>query len=281
MKLSGLEKKRYLYWNGYVGSHVGLKRANNEDNFLLNQRYNVDSMLEISESLLIKDKKEKWYCAGVFDGMGGGENGECASLIASEVFKAAFDVIPEDSMGAEIDSIMRKAFLETNRRIVEEQQMYAMYGTTGTVLCTNGEKFKIYHLGDSRAYLFRDEELYQLTRDQTLAALKISAGFYEEDDPLVEKEKHQLTEYIGRDQTMEHLSPLESEWLDMLPNDRLLLCSDGLYDMCTDFQISRIIRDNHEPGEAVKQLINLALEHGGVDNITCLILQADSCDYEN
>lgn len=274
MSVLRLEKrKEFFYYNGYVISHVGLKRTNNEDNFLLDQSYNMDSVLEISKSLFKQDEKNIWYCVGVFDGMGGGENGELASLIAAKEFQIAFNKVSKEATESEIDFIMRGAFLNANRRIVEEQKIHAMYGTTGTVLCINSKKFKIYHLGDSRAYLFRDENLYQLTRDQTLAALKISAGFYDEDDPLVEREKHQLTEYIGCDYTMEHLFPLESEWLDVLPNDRLLLCSDGLYDMCSDSQISKIIKDNSDPKIAVKYLMDLALEHGGIDNITCLILQ--------
>ena len=263
-------KKEMFFWNGSIISHVGLKRENNEDNFLFNQIYNKDSVLEVSQTLFGEDI---WLCAGVFDGMGGGENGELASRLAVEEVKTAFCKITQDSTETEVDNVMKQAFLNANRRIVEEQKLYAMYGTTGTVLCTNGKKIKIYHLGDSRAYLFRDENLYQLTKDQTLANLKISAGFYEADDPLVEKEKHQLTEYIGCDKTMQYLYPLESEWLNLQSKDKLLLCSDGLYDMCTDLEICEIIKNYQEPELAVKELLHIALEHGGVDNVTCLILQ--------
>lgn len=152
-----------------------------------------------------------------------------------------------------------------------------MYGTTGTIICTNGVKFKVFHLGDSRAYLFRNGELYQLTKDQTLAAMKVSLGFYEENDPLVEKEKHQLTEYIGCDQTLENLRPLESQWMDLLSGDKLLICSDGLYDMCSNAQIIEIMKNEEQPEKIAQKLLQRALENGGLDNITCLVLERGIC----
>lgn len=281
MNYSKIEKKVQedisvkFYLHASVFTHVGCKRPNNEDNFLLNQTYNVDSVLEMSETISITNPILKWHCAGVFDGMGGGENGELASRMASEEFQKIAEEMNTETLESDIDNMMRQAFLNANRRIVEEQLFHAMYGTTGTVVCTNGKNFKVFHLGDSRAYLWREETLYQITQDQTLAQLKISAGFYEADDPLVEKEKHQLTEYIGRDMTMEHLAPLESEWLELLPNDKILLCSDGLYDMCSDTEINDIIKKNNSIEEITKQLVTLALEHGGIDNITCLLLEIE------
>ena len=264
-------------WNGYVASNVGLKRANNEDNFLLNQRWNTESALESEEFLYIPNIKETtWCCVGVFDGMGGGENGELASIFATEEFKKIFDEVNSTTSEMEIEAMARQGFLNANRRIVEEQQFHAMYGTTGTVICTNGTKFKVFHLGDSRAYLFREKnEFYKLTKDQTLANLKLEAGFYSNEDEIPEKEKHQLTEYIGCDRTLEHLRPIESEWMELLLEDKLLICSDGLYDMCTDEQISNIMKQSDSPKEIVEQLVASALEEGGIDNITCLLLKKE------
>ena len=139
-------------------------------------------------------------------------------------------------------------------------------------MCTNGAEFKIYHLGDSRAYLVHEDELIQITKDQTLAQMKMEVGMYREDDPSVEADKHKLTEYIGRDWTKENLKPVESRWLSVRRNDRILLCSDGLYDMCADDVISGILRKNTSVAEIASELVNTAKANGGEDNITCVVI---------
>lgn len=270
------EAPAYIF-HGYVASNVGLKRMNNEDNFLLDEIWNRESALDKSEDMTIANKQKAWCNVAVFDGMGGGDNGELASLIAAEEFQKVFNEINVNTVDTDIETMSRRGFLNANRRIIEEQQYHAMYGTTGTIICTNGVKFKVFHLGDSRAYLFRNGELYQLTKDQTLAAMKISLGFYEENDPLVEKEKHQLTEYIGCDQTLENLRPLESQWMDLLSGDKLLICSDGLYDMCSNAQIIEIMKNEEQPEKIAQKLLQRALENGGFDNITCLVLERGIC----
>ena len=263
--------KIFGFW-GAVVSDVGTVRPNNEDNYILGQNINENSDDYSEISVNYSGDTESWYYAGVFDGMGGGEAGELASRISAQTVLQAVSKLNEWSAKTEIDSCLRRAFLDANNQIVDLQKEKKIYGTTGTVMCSNGIEFKIYHLGDSRGYLFRDGDLLQLTKDQTLAQMKIDVGMYDEDDPAAEADRHKLTEYIGRDWTQENLKPIESHWIPIQTGDMILLCSDGLYDMCTDEEIGELLRTDSNLEEKVAVLANRACSNGGEDNITCILI---------
>lgn len=264
-------KKRFRF-SGSVVSDAGSVRANNEDNYVLGQYINHNSADHSETSVSFSDTSGDWQFAGVFDGMGGGEMGELASRDTAAIFLAAFRRISGAQSKAEVDLTIRSAFLEANNRIVALQKEYRVFGTTGTVLCSNGLEFKLYHLGDSRAYLVRGDELLQLTKDQTLAQMKLEVGMYNEDDPAAEADKHKLTEYIGRDWTKENLNPVESLWLPIESGDHILLCSDGLYDMCSNEEIAEILWRNASTSDKAVQLVRAAVSHGGEDNVTCIVV---------
>ena len=264
-------KKDLAHISPYISSDVGVCRPNNEDNFLIDKQINEASVavVNVCFSPIVNDAV--WYCFGVFDGMGGGEYGELASLFAAQEFQR-LSLLGSLSSG-DIDSLARLGFQNANRRIVEQQAYSSMYGTTGTVVFTNGVQFKIYHLGDSRAYLLRDNSLFQLTKDQTVATQKIEAGIYGDDAPQAQYEKHQLIEYIGCDTSLANLKPIESQWIDIQADDMILLCSDGLYDMCTDAEISSIMLEDHNAENVTRRLVEQAVYNGGEDNVTCLIIK--------
>lgn len=259
-------------FSGVVISDVGLVRPNNEDNYVLGKYMNETSSDHSEISTSFSDTAETWRYAGVFDGMGGGEVGELASRITAEVFLQAFNRLNGMPSKTEIDLCMRQAFLEANNRIIDLQKEYKIFGTTGTVMCSNGIELKIYHLGDSRAYLVRENDLLQLTKDQTLAQMKIDVGMYDEDSPEAEADRHKLTEYIGRDWTKENIRPVESHWIPVQTGDMILLCSDGLYDMCTNEEIAEILRSGSGIREAAANLAGKACSNGGEDNITCILV---------
>lgn len=258
---------------GFVSSDIGAVRSNNEDNYLLNRTWNRSSENKAAQELKACSLDFGWCYGAVFDGMGGGEKGEWASLTAAEEFERILSSAESDTSGEEIDMLARQAFLNANRRIVEERESRAVYGTTGTLVCTDGRRFRIYHMGDSRAYLFREGNLYLLTEDQTLAAMKVRLGFCQNEDACEEREKHQLTEYIGCDPTMENLRPQESQWMEWEDGDRLLLCSDGLYDMCSQTELCDAMNASDSMRQTANQLVGLAISHGGRDNITCMVLE--------
>ena len=256
---------------GYVVSDVGHIRKNNEDNFLLGNCLNENSSK--SEKASMCQESGNWTCIGVFDGMGGIEGGEIASLLAAEQFQQMFLNISSETEMEIISLKTEMAFLKSNNAIVADRGLKAASGTTGTVVMTDGYQFRIFHLGDSRVYLLRDNDLYRLTKDQTIAQMKLDMGIYSSEDEVLERENHQLVEYLGLDETGNGLKPLESEWIAWQQGDRLLLCSDGLYDMCHDSFIVKQLREGKNPQIIAESLIEEALKLGGQDNVTVLVVE--------
>lgn len=258
--------------SGHVISNIGMKKIANEDNYLINNFINEESR-SISEDGGYKDEKNQYlYCAAVFDGMGGGSCGQLASKFAAQEFRKVLNKVPSTITEKALDELVHKCFLNANRRIVEERKKHSILGTTATLLCIRDKDAKVFHIGDSRAYVLRETGLRQLTKDQTLATLKIEAGFYKADSPEIEKDKNMLTEYLGADETMESLRPLESSWISLKGNDVFLLCSDGLYHFCTEEEIVDVLKRDKEPAELADRLVCSSLKKGSDDNITCLVV---------
>lgn len=255
---------------GAAASDRGIRRENNEDNYILEGKINPNCAERSQAAFCDGSRDNRWHIAGVFDGMGGGEAGEEAALLCAESFQKYFAIIREVSSREEVDAWVRRAFQEANNRIVELQKSRRVLGSTATVLCADGDVFKIYHLGDSRAYLARGRNLLQLTRDQTLAQMKLDAGLYCPGDSRVEADSHKLTEYVGRDWTEQSLLPVESVWIPIVPGDRILLCSDGLYGMCGDEKIANVFWGAADCCQCVAALVSQAISMGGEDNITCV-----------
>ncbi len=267
------QKLPSVSFSGSVVSTVGCVRTNNEDNYILDGHMNDYSSDHSKVSVSGSDTIGSWHFAGVFDVMGVGDKGEIAAQTTARIFLKATSLINDSSSKSNVDLILRNAFLEANNAIVALRRECNVFGTTGTVLYTNMEEFKIFHLGDSRAYLIRKGDLFQLTYDQTLAQLKVEAGLYSEDDPRAEADKHKLTEFIGKDSTCEHIQPLESQWIAIQKDDRILLCSDGLYSMCSDAEMMQILRQADKIDILVQKLADAACHNGGEDNVTCVIVE--------
>lgn len=265
-----------VVWSGCVISNIGLKRPNNEDNFLLDGNIREEAF-DIDKRLLVgKRQKEDWQCAAVFDGMGGGENGERAAFFAAEEIRKILQKSKSDTTEATIEKLMRQSFLNANQRIVKERSCCSVLGTTAAVVCFQKNRLKAFHLGDSRVYLLRGERLYQLTKDQTLANLRVTAGCYNACSPEAERDSHFLTEYIGADETLVSLRPVESEWITVKPKDKLLLCSDGLYRGCRERRMKEILLGGRNAEELADALTCQALQAGGEDNITCVVLTVEA-----
>lgn len=267
-----MNKKRLLYTS--IQTDVGRCRKNNEDNFFFKNIFNEDAKDEF-KTRAIEENIDGWLCYGVFDGMGGIENGEVASKLMAEECNLQLSNLDSDYNYLDVDIKVRETFDTANKKIVEASNELGMCGTTATLLMTDGVVFKVYHLGDSRAYLCRNNKLYQLTEDQTVAELKRNAGF--EPSQITEREHHQLTEFVGADRRCGGLRPQESDWIGFKPDDKVLICSDGLYDMCDN--ILEIINSNQDD-YVVNGLINSALQAGGNDNVTCILVSQKIEDTE-
>lgn len=255
-----------------VSSNLGKVRAINEDNFLLFHFINEHFTPTLEHHCHQDMAANSWRCFAVFDGIGGLESGELAAHLAAEVFRDIATGLATDLLHDEIDHKIQDGFSFANREVRKLRK--AKCGTTGTIVCTNGEQFKIYHIGDCRAYLFRSNNLFQLTRDQTLSEMKIQRGIYHADTPEQKRDSHILTNYIGRAVDFK-LHPIESQWIPLRLGDKVLLCSDGLYDMCSDQEMQQIINKGDDIEHTVKSLTNQALINGGQDNVTCILVAVE------
>ncbi len=248
----------------YVNSEKGPHRPNNEDNFLCNEH-----MLEHGEdvfSAVYEGVTPGWNLFGVFDGMGGTTQGEKASFLAASVFASCRNTMTPEQGRERIDGLMREAFLSANNLVVRTVR-YS--GSTASVLATDGRSARVYHLGDSRVYLIREGTLRQLTRDQTVEAMKREMGL---GDRVLSTDSHRLTEYLGADETLEGIRPLESEWLKLASGDRFLLCTDGLYHYSDFRELGKLVFGAAEENPA-GLLTEKAILAGSSDNVTCLIIE--------
>jgi protein phosphatase len=218
----------------------------------------------------------------VADGMGGANAGEQASRIASEVTQAQIlrnesgQAPPNDDAWQDL---LRKAAREANRRVYEESRTgedRKGMGTTLTIALIVGERLHVASVGDSRAYLLNaggvtadGATTAQLTSDHSLVARLVDIGQITAEQARTHPQRNLLYRSIGTDPSVE-VDTL-SEQLD--PGDVVLLCSDGLINHVRDEEIAQIALEQADPDRACEQLVNLANERGGRDNISVVIIR--------
>jgi PPM family protein phosphatase len=240
-------------WEAAGATDVGRLRRGNEDSF----------HLDAGSGIFL-----------VADGMGGHAAGEVASELATrtvaEVLTRALEKDP-DSSG--VENALRQALLLAHNRIIhccEDDPRTRGMGTTLTccVLTLDG-KGCLAHIGDSRLYRLRDGNLEQITRDHTWVQQEIDAGRLSASNARNHPLSHILTRVLSDDVT----PAVDVEQFDILPGDRLLLCSDGLYNMIPDAELAGILADPMDLADQVGTLIDTANEAGGADNITVVVIR--------
>ncbi len=206
----------------------------------------------------------------VADGMGGHRGGEVASEIAVTVMGNEVVEPTIEALVAAVESANRKI----NSRSVEEAELSGM-GTTVTAMALvsvdDGECLGVVNVGDSRTYLMDQGELVQLTDDHSLVGEMLRSGQITLDESLDHPQRNILTRALGVD------SDVEVDWfeVDLREGDRYLLCSDGLFNEVTEDQIASVLRRLADPHEAASELVRMAVEHGGRDNVTVVIVDVE------
>jgi protein phosphatase len=147
---------------------------------------------------------------------------------------------------------------------------YAGMGTTLVVAVYRGDKLWLGHIGDSRAYRFRNGHLEQLTRDHSLLQEQIDAGLITAEQAAYSMHKNLVTRAVGVDELVE----LEIHDYPVEPGDVLLMCSDGLSDMLSDEQITQLLRTSDSLASAGTMLVQAANAAGGRDNIAVVLVRA-------
>ena len=208
----------------------------------------------------------------VSDGMGGYSGGATAAEMVADGFLRHLNSLSHDEP---IDAAIRTAAEKTNREILRlsrgKHAETAGMGATLALAIVSGDALVVAHVGDSRAYLYRDRELRQLTRDHTQGRDNVEAGLLSEDEAFDHLSSSVLTRAFG------HSDPLEPEValpMKLEPGDQILLCSDGLSGYVQNKAIAEVFVRGLEPQQTADCLVQLANITGGADNVTVQIIAA-------
>jgi len=222
-----------------AATDIGLVREGNEDSYL-------------TEEPLF----------AVADGMGGHRGGEVASQLAVETLEKRFKQGARD-LPDQVQEANRVVF---ERSVVDEK--VAGMGTTLTAALVEGDRVRLAHVGDSRAYLLRDGDLRLLTEDHTLVHRMVTEGEISKEEAETHPQRSVLTRALGVDNVVD----VDDDTVQVRPGDRLLLCTDGLTSMVSEQAIEEALRGVPDPQEAAQRLVHLANEGGGTDNTTVVVL---------
>lgn len=258
-------------------THPGMVRENNEDQYLAVRRLRTREILATSMPVeLLEPGVDSAYAFSVADGLGGQKFGEIASLVTlRNGFEMGGDEIKWTVRlnDEEIEDLRRKAEIfcklldESLRREIQDNPRLAGMATTLTLCYTTGPHLFTVHVGDSRAYLFREGSLSQLTRDHTLGQHLIDLGEVEAGSPQARRFRHILTNCIGGTEANVFVDFGHHILED---GDVVVLCTDGLYEMVSDPEITAVLKGDLAVKDCCERLMELALKNGGKDNITIL-----------
>ena len=253
-------------------THEGHVRPNNEDHYLVIRFGRALQTLQtnVDKALLPANYDLTGYGMVVADGLGGMSGGEVASRTALTRLIELVAETPDWILGFDepekVEEILNRArerFLKIDETLKSKADLDASLsgmGTTLTTAATLGNNLVLGHIGDSRAYLFRDGILTQLTKDHTVAQ--------EWTDPIARSMRHVLTAALG---SMGSRIQPEARRLRLKENDQLLLCTDGLSDMVDEKTIASLLRNSTSSSKACEDLKTVALAAGGTDNITAIV----------
>jgi len=227
----------------------------------------------LSDVGLLREGNEDSAYAGprllaIADGMGGHAAGEVASAVAISAI-APLDrqnLTDSDDMLEALAAAVASARNTLHDMSVSDPSVEGM-GTTLTALLWAGARVAVCHIGDSRAYLLRDGDLYQITRDHTLIQSLVDEGRL---SPAAAANHPQRSLIMRALQGSTEADP-DLAIHDAILGDRYLLCSDGLTDVVSDKQVHEVLSTVPDADQAVRQLIALANRNGGPDNITCIV----------
>jgi protein phosphatase len=264
----------------YGITHTGRKRTSNEDQFLIAE---LTKAMRIWQTSLPEPKAQfsdqRGHLFLVADGMGGHNAGEHASALAVmaiehftlNTFKWFFD--PAGAEAQRVMSQFQTALRQADASIVEqaaENPSLTGMGTTVTMAYHLNAQLCVLHVGDSRAYVYRDEELHQLTQDHTFTADLVRRGTLQPEEAARHRLRHVITNVVGGNEAGVYV---EAHAMELQPGDRLLLCSDGLTEMLANDVITATLKTVAQPEAACKKLVEDANNAGGLDNITVVIVE--------
>lgn len=236
-------------------THIGLVRENNQD------------------ALEYGTLGTTAQYAVVCDGMGGANGGNIASKIAVEVIGSRIrDGYTEEMASGSVERLLESAMATANSGVYErslQQSELTGMGTTVVAVIATADTAYISHVGDSRLYLYRNKQLLQITRDHSVVQELIESGQISAEEARSHPRKNYITRALG----VTDNESGEYDQLKLMPGDRLLLCTDGLTNEVTISDIATILARDAET--AIEKLMRAALDGGGADNITVVLMDMD------
>jgi PPM family protein phosphatase len=235
---------------------VGRQRANNEDSYLYWEPESEKEFLR------------KGRLAVIADGMGGYEGGQEASRLAVETVRHIYDGDFDDDPQAALTAAFGAAHENIQRYAVEHPEFHGM-GTTCTAVAVIGPELYFAHVGDSRLYRVRGANVSRLTRDHSYVGRLVESGIVRAEDAESHPQRHILTAALGSGR--EVVPDVPAAAVKVEKGDSFVLCTDGLWGLVSEAELAQMVNGN-TPNVACHALVQAALDRGGPDNVTVIIL---------
>ncbi len=238
----------------YGISHKGNVRSENQDAYI-----NIDNSIGELNNIYV-----------VADGMGGHLGGAMASKLAIDTIIDSIKNMSDVPLNI-ITAIILKANEVVYNTSVEDSSLFGM-GTTVEVITINNSIASFVHVGDSRIYAVSDNEITQLSHDHSYVQELLDNGAITKEEAYSHPNKNRITKALGVDKTLNadcFEFPLNLDW------NYFMLCSDGLTNMIKDEQIHIIIKNSKNIKESCESLVQVALDNGGTDNITVVLVKLE------
>jgi serine/threonine protein phosphatase PrpC len=237
---------------------IGKLRQKNEDTFIAKRIWGETCILAV-----------------VIDGMGGHEGGEVAAKIAKKTIVDYFRRSPKTDILYRLQYAVLKAHEKIKKEQLKDNPELWQMGCvlTACIVDVDDKELYVAHVGDTRLYVLHDNELLKYTDDHSEVGYLEAKGFLTEKDAMNHPNRNIIDRYLGSDDRVD-LDYIEILEFEIYPNDTLLLCSDGLTDLMTSYEIYAIIsQENVSLETKTQQLIDKANEKGGFDNITVVLIE--------
>lgn len=267
-----------LTFESFGSTDVGKVRTTNEDQFvtatLMRALWIEQSSLQQAQ---MQYGDDRGHVIIVADGMGGAQAGETASAVAVGAIEQfllnalrwlfTLGGSEETEVLRDFKAALRNADASVVAAAANNPGLSGM-GTTLTMAYSLGAELFLAHVGDSRCYIFRGGVLHQLTHDHTLVSELVEKGLIQPEDAGAHPYRHVITNVVGGPKAGLHA---EVHRMKLERGDTLVLCTDGLTGMVADDQIAAVLQGSPTPRAASEELVRLANEHGGRDNVTVVV----------
>jgi serine/threonine protein phosphatase PrpC len=244
-------------------------------------------LANLTDTGLVRSANEDYYCytepddndvfrvkgrlAVVADGMGGHIGGQVASGLAVDTIRNSYLSDPSEDPRESLVAAFRDAHAAIHQYVREHPELKSM-GTTCTAAVVRDFHLYYGHIGDSRLYLVHNGAISQVTRDHSMVNRLVEEGKLSPEEAAVHPDRNVLTAALGMEKQPE--ADFSEQPLDLWAGDSILICSDGLHGLVADEEMVRVV-NTCSPREACVELVDLAKQRGGHDNITVQILKLE------